>query len=155
MTKTCPNCAIGKIKPGAANRTRNVAGHSFTAALPAMTCDNCGEIYFDGEVIGQFDLLVAARLAEAGVIDAEALKFMRKVTGLNGKEFAELLEVRAETVSRWEKDKRPIDRATYAVMRQLIFDRLHGTTQTADYLRSLHKPKRLPRNVKIDLHRAA
>ena len=95
------------------------------------------------------------RHSVSGITDAEALKFMRKVTGLNGKEFAELLEVRPETVSRWEKDKRPIDRATYAIIRQLIFDRLHGRTVMADFLRSLRKPKRLPRRVKVDLHHAA
>ena len=39
----------------------------------------------------------------------EALKFMRRVTGLNGKEFAEPLEVRPETVSRWEKHKGPLE----------------------------------------------
>lgn len=137
-------------------RTRHVAGHAFTAELPARVCTSCGESYFSDDDVAAFDLAVAAKLAEAGITDAEALKFMRKVTGLNGKDFAELLEVRPETVSRWEKNKRPIDRATYAIIRQLIFDRLHGTTTMADFLRSLRKPKRLPRRVKVkvDLHAA-
>jgi DNA-binding transcriptional regulator YiaG len=106
-------------------------------------------------VVGQFDAAVAAKLAEAGVTQPEALKFMRKVTGLQGKEFAELLLVRPETVSRWEQGKRPIDRATYAIIRQLVHERAGGVTTTADYLRSLRKPKRLPKIVKIALPRAA
>ena len=80
---------------------------------------------------------------------------MRKVTGLQGKEFAELLAVRPETVSRWEQGKRPIDRATYAIIRQLVSERARGVTATTDYLRSLRRPKRLPKTVKIALPRAA
>jgi DNA-binding transcriptional regulator YiaG len=104
---------------------------------------------------GQFDALVAAELAEAGVTEPEALKFMRKVTGLQGKEFAALLGVRPETVSRWEQGKRPIDRAAYAIIRQIVHERRRGITVTTDYLRSLHRPKRLPKIVRIAVPHAA
>jgi DNA-binding transcriptional regulator YiaG len=136
-------------------RKRHVAGHEFAADLRAGVCTACGASYFDDVVVGQFDVLVAARLAEAGVTEPEALKFMRKVTGLQGKEFAELLAVRPETVSRWEQGRRPIDRATYAVIRQLVLERALGLTATTDYLRSLRRPKRLPKTVKISMPRAA
>ena len=136
-------------------RKRHVAGHVFTADLPARVCAGCGTSYFADLVVDQFDTLVAAKLAEAGVTEPEALKFMRKVTGLQGKEFAELLAVRPETVSRWEQGKRPIDRATYAILRQLVYERARGVTATADYLRSLRRPKRLPKTVRIALPRAA
>jgi hypothetical protein len=81
-------------------RTRHVAGHEFAADLPARVCAACGTSYFDDPVVGQFDALVAVKLAEAGVTEPAALQFMRKVTGLQGKEFAELLAVRPETVSQ-------------------------------------------------------
>jgi DNA-binding transcriptional regulator YiaG len=125
------------------------------ADLPARVCEGCGTSYFDDRAVGQFDSLVAVKLAEAGVCEPEALRFLRKVTGLQGKEFAELLAVRPETVSRWEQGKRPIDRATYAVIRQLLFERVRGVTATRDYLRSLQKPKRLAKTVKIALRDAA
>lgn len=155
MLNRCPSCNATRLSHRIVERTRHVAGHVFAAKLPARVCGSCGVSYFSDDAVAAFDLAVAARLAEAGITAAEALKFMRKVTGLSGKQFAELLEVRPETVSRWEKAKRPIDRATYAIIRQLIFDRLHGSTVMADFLRSLHKPKRLPRRVKVDLHNAA
>lgn len=136
-------------------RKRHVAGHVFTADLPSRVCAACGTSYFDDITVGQFDALVAATLAEAGITEPEALKFMRKVTGLQGKEFADLLAVRPETVSRWEQGKRPIDRATYAIIRQLVAERARGVTATTDYLRSLRQPKRLPKTVKIALPRAA
>jgi len=155
MLRRCPNCGAARVESQLMTRKRHVAGYVFTAELPSRTCAECGTSYFDDAAVGQFDALVAAKLAEAGVTEPEALKFMRKVTGLQGKEFAELLAVRPETVSRWEQGKRPIDRATYAVMRQLVSERAHGVTATTDYLRSLRRPKRLPKTVKIALSCAA
>lgn len=145
---------MSKLKRRAVQRTRQVAGYRFTTSFPAQVCDACGETYFDDTTVANFDLAVAARLADAGVTKAEALKFMRKVTGLQGKEFAQLLHVRPETVSRWEQAKRPIDRATYAIVRQLISEKMRGSTGMADYLRSLQKPKKLPKVVKLDLEAA-
>lgn len=155
MLKQCPNCGAARLESRVVKRKRHVAGHAFTADLPARVCTQCGTSYFDDRAVGQFDALVAAKLAEAGVTAPEALKFMRKVTGLQGKEFAELLAVRPETVSRWEQGKRPIDRATYAIIRQLVYERARGLTATRDYLRSLHRPKRLPKRIRIALPRAA
>ena len=155
MLKRCPKCEATRLEPRTIKRKRHVAGHEFAADLPARVCVGCGTRYFDDRVVGEFDALVAAKLAEAGVTEPEALQFMRKVTGLQGKEFAELLAVRPETVSRWEQGKRPIDRATYAVIRQLVSERTRGVTTTTDYLRSLHRPKRLPKTVKIAVPRAA
>ena len=155
MMKQCPKCGAARLKGRVVKRKRHVAGHAFTADLPARVCAQCGTSYFEDRVVSQFDALVAAKLAEAGVTEPEALKFMRKVTGLQGKEFAELLAVRPETVSRWEQGKRPIDRATYAIIRQLVYERARGITATTDYLRALHKPKRLPKTVRIALPHAA
>ena len=155
LLKKCPHCGAGRLASRVIQRTRHVAGHAFTAELPARVCARCGMNYFDDSAVGQFDALVAAKLAEAGMTEPEALKFMRKVTGLQGKEFAELLAVRPETVSRWEQGKRPIDRATYAIIRQLVYEHARGLTVTRDYLRSLGRPKRLPKTVRISLPRAA
>lgn len=151
MLTRCPNCGAGRLKRRPVDRTRHVAGHRFSARLAAQVCGSCGETYFDDATVASFDLAVAARLADAGVTSADALKFMRKVTGLQGKEFAALLHVRPETVSRWEQAKRPIDRATYAIIRQLISERMRGSTGMVDYLRSLQKPKRLPKVVKLGM----
>lgn len=150
MVTSCVNCRGTKFRRKTAELKRHVAGRVFAGKLPAQECSSCGMRYYGGPDLGTFDLAVAITLANAGVADPEALKFMRKVTGLNGKEFAELLEVRPETVSRWERHKRSIGRATYAIIRQLLADRVRGTTEMADYLRSLRKPARLPKQVRIE-----
>jgi putative zinc finger/helix-turn-helix YgiT family protein len=151
---SCPNCGAEKLKRTVAEVPRTIAGHRFTADLPAIRCSKCEERYFESKDLAAFDRAVAAKLLEAGIATPDALKFLRNMTGLQGQEFAELLGVRRETVSRWEQGKRPIDRATYAVIRQLVVDHLHEKSETADYLRSLHRPKRLPRNPKLRLDAA-
>jgi putative zinc finger/helix-turn-helix YgiT family protein len=155
MMRQCPNCRIGRLARRAVERERHVAGHVFRTQLPGWVCGACGTAYFDDAVVAQFDLLVAARLAEAGVRSAEALAFMRKVTGMDSTEFADLIAVPRRTVAAWERGKRPIDRATYALIRQLISERLRGLTLTADYLRTLRRPRKLPKTVRVSVSRAA
>ena len=149
MMISCPRCRGEEFKSTLALAPRTIAGHRFTASLAAAECQHCGERYFESKPLMAFDRAVAAKLLEAGVTTPDALKFLRNMTGLQGKEFAELLGVRRETVSRWEQGKRPVDRATYALLRQIVLDGIRGGTATADYLRSLGKPKRLPKNVAV------
>lgn len=152
---SCTNCLGTSFKRATVELVRHVAGRVFAGQLPARVCLGCEMRYFAGDDLGRFDLAVAATLATAGVLDPEALRFMRKATEPRAKEFADLLGVRAETVSRWESGKTTIDRAAYAVIHQLIVDRLQGSSATSDYLRSLRKPRRLPARVKIVLPDAA
>ena len=147
--KSCPNCDSKDPRNKTLEKSRSVADHVFTAELPAQVCGSCGEAFIEGRDIARFDNTVAMKLLDAGITHPEALKFLRKATGLPAKEFASLLDVRAETVSRWEVGKRPIDRGSYLVLRQLLLDQIHGKNETADYARHLSKPKKLPKVVKL------
>ena len=140
------------MKAGTKEVTRHVGAYVFTAKLPARVC-RCGEALFADRDVGAFDDRVAWMLAEAGITTPEVLRFLRKAIGLQAQELAALLGVRPETVSRWEKGRGKIDRAAYAVLRQLLFDERKGGTSTsmAENLRSLLKPKRLPSKVQVRL----
>jgi putative zinc finger/helix-turn-helix YgiT family protein len=144
----CVECE-GHVTAGAAELDQEVAGHRFHATVPALVCDSCGEVYFDGKSVGEFETEVALRLMEAGETDGGALKFIRRVAGLRGNELAELLAVRSKTVSRWERGTRPIDRASYAVLQRLLLEHARGDTEMSAYLRRLQKPKRLGKNVRL------
>ena len=148
--KLCPNCSSDRLADRTLEKARAVAEHVFTVKLPAQACAACGEVFIAGADVVSFDNAVALALLGAGVAHPEALKFLRKATGLPAKEFAALLDVRPETVSRWELGKRPIDRGSYLVLRQLLLEHIHGRSETADYARLLAKPKRLPKVVKLD-----
>ncbi|MSP17533.1 MAG: helix-turn-helix domain-containing protein [Myxococcales bacterium] len=131
-------------------RVREVTGRLFSTVLPARRCANCGEEYFTLADLARFDLAVARSLADAGVFDAPAVLFMRKALGLPAKDLAALLDVRAETLSRWENGKTPlVDRPVKAVLHQLVSDRAAGASTTESYLRSLVKPRRLAKRVKV------
>lgn len=143
MMTSCVSCNGTKFKQTTAELKRHVAGRPFAGKLPARECTSCGMRYYDGPDLARFDLAVAITLANAAVTEPEALKFMRKSTERRAKEFAELLGVRPETVSRWESGKAGIDRATYAVIQQLLIDRLAGSSTMEKTLKVLMHPKKL------------
>jgi len=53
MLKRCPNCGAARLESRTMTRKRHVAGHVFTADLPAGLCAKCGTSYFDDVVVGQ------------------------------------------------------------------------------------------------------
>lgn len=148
--KKCPECGSG-VKRVTGTMSRKLAGHTFTADLPADRCANAHAFYRHRD-LSAFDRAVAVVLVEAGVLAGDVLRFLRGVLGLEGQELAELLGVRRETLSRWERGRRPIDLAVYTVLRQLILDRARGVSSTETFLRSRAKPrsKKLPSTVRLE-----
>lgn len=69
-------------------------------------CPNCGDTMLD---MGHFEDLhraIAEKLAQPEYpLRGPEIRFIREYLGLSGKEFAVLLGVRAEMVSKWENDK--------------------------------------------------
>ena len=103
-----------------------------------------------------FALAIAAALALPGRRAAPppsgaGLRFMRKAMGVRGVEFADLLGVTPETVSRWEADKHPIDRGAFTLLGMMVADRIAGTHTTEDALRATRAPRRLGDHVEVKL----
>lgn len=83
-------------------------------------CDSCGETLFSGlEVERQFDE-VAREIVARGIRDGDEFKFVRKATPFRAADVAELLGVRPETVSRWERSEVEIPRAAIYALGQLL-----------------------------------
>src|SRR5215216_2683143 len=82
-------------------------------------CSNCGETLFDFEEIGRQDKIVALGIAKRGIRDAKELKFVRKTIDIKALDLGELLDVAAETVSRWENEKLPIPRYAVFILGEL------------------------------------
>jgi transcriptional regulator with XRE-family HTH domain len=74
---------------------------------------------------------------------------MRKAIGVRAVEFAELLDVTHETVSRWEHGHLPVERRAAALLSAMVIDKLEGRTSTLDRLRALLKPEPLPALVRL------
>ena len=93
-----------------------------------------GEVYIEGP---------------AGETAGEALAFMRKAVGLSGIKLAELFDLTPETVSRLEHGKAPPDRRTVALLAALVKDQAAGRDGMLATLRSLQRPRRLGKSVKV------
>jgi transcriptional regulator with XRE-family HTH domain len=61
------------------------------------------------------------------------IKFVRKALEMTGREFAELMETRPETVSRWETDDQAIGGFVEKILRQKVCERLKGRAPAVDY----------------------
>jgi DNA-binding transcriptional regulator YiaG len=145
MAFSCANCRNQGFREASAALSRHVAGRELRMILPFRACTSCGAKYYATQDLARFDLAAAVALASAAIVEPEALKFMRKATGLRAAELADLLAVRPETISRWESGKAKIDRAAYATLRQLLLDRLVGGDATQAGLRLLMHPRDLPK----------
>jgi len=150
--KRCTDCDKGGVlSPRTAENSREVGGHLFVAFLPAQACSSCGKLYFDTNVLERFELHVAGKLADAGVSTGPAFRFMRKALGMRATDLAALLDVSAETISRWETEKRAVDRGALALVGALVRDTLEGRTSTLELLRALREPRALAKTIQLDL----
>ena len=149
LRNRCPTCHSGRLARDTRETRVQVAGSTFVASLPVRRCASCGEAFYAVGAVEGLELQVAALLAEAGVASGEALRFMRKALGLRADEWADLIGVRPESVSRWENGRRRIDRGTLAVIHQLVVEHLRGDSSMHDYLADLRAPRRLPKRVQV------
>src|SRR5579883_1647167 len=102
----CSTCEIGTLHPVQdAEYQTTVAGLTFTATLPGERCDHCQAVYHNLGLLSQVDLLIAHRLIHLGLVNGEVFRFLRKTLGLRAADLAALLDVKAETISRWENGK--------------------------------------------------
>ena len=147
--KRCYNCEGGRLIKAKVEERVKVGRRTFVSTLPVIRCSTCGEETFAGPDLQALELRIAGELARHGEVAAEAFSFMRRVLGVRAMDLAEYLDVTPETVSRWEHDKQPIDRGAAALLSAMVVDRLEGRTTTVDRLKTLLKPRRLPRLVRL------
>jgi transcriptional regulator with XRE-family HTH domain len=100
-------------------------------------------------------LLVASQLLDLGVATGAAFRFMRKALGLRAVDLAELLNVNAATVSRWENGKVAVDRAALATLAAAASERLDDRDSTLARLRRLREGKRPARALRVNLAKAS
>ncbi len=149
MSKRCFNCKSTELVAAEHEDRIEVAGHKFTRSIPALRCARCGEETMKGADIEAFELEVAAELARHGELPADAFRFARRTLGMRAVDLAELLDVTAETVSRWENGKQAIDRRAAALLSSMVLDREEGRTSTLDRLKALKEPSPLPKLVRL------
>ncbi len=71
-------------------------------------CTSCKDVVFPLADVQRQELQAATKIVERGIRDGKEFQFVRKMADLKATELAELLDVRPETVSRWERGETPI-----------------------------------------------
>lgn len=147
----CVTCKEGEPRATEVRHTVMVGGRTFAAKLRADKCPACGEVFFDADTLVRFELGVAADLAEHGPVTGESFRYMRSAMGLPAADLAPLLGVTPETVSRWERGRRDVDRAAWATVGSLVLEHGRGSIELLERLRALTKPRKGPSVVKVEL----
>ncbi len=148
--RTCTSCGAKALHKATVMLTREVSGRQFTASVSGYACDACGDSITTLEDGERFDLAVAELLSETAP-SGQAFRFLRKVAGLRAMDLAKMLGLSADTISRWENEKYPIDRSAFFVLGQVVRERRMGSTAMLDLLLRGEMPKALPEKVVIDL----
>jgi putative zinc finger/helix-turn-helix YgiT family protein len=114
--------------------------------VEVRTCHDCGEQeigipYLEGLLSTLAETLAAGKARLKGA----EVRFLRKHLELSGCEFAAVMGVEPETVSRWENDRQPISKTAERLLRLIV--RVHGPRRKQDvsFLRALaSKPAKRP-----------
>jgi putative zinc finger/helix-turn-helix YgiT family protein len=108
-------------------------------------CGQCGE---DEVVIPAIDRLhkyLATTVANRrNALVGSEIRFLRSYLGLSAGDFAEVMGVEPETVSRWENDRRPMGAPAERVLRLIALTWPPKDDYSLDFLRSIRRerPKR-------------
>jgi DNA-binding transcriptional regulator YiaG len=112
----CPECG-GQVAEGCTISLPEevVAGVRFRVKVAGKKCRDCDDELVSADVMARKELLIASRLLR-GERNAEVLKYARKALGMRAVDLAEMLELDAATISRWETGRSPIDRAAWLLL---------------------------------------
>jgi len=155
----CERCGSSSVGDGAlcAERCIEVAGHRFTAELPAVRCQACGQLGASASVLERFELLAARSLADAGASSGEAFAFMRRALGIPAERLAPLLDLRPADLARWDKADF-VYRSAVEIVAGLIRRRLDGGDSRTlepraaeNLLLAYHAPRPLAKSVRFDI----
>jgi YgiT-type zinc finger domain-containing protein len=134
--RCCAICQGERLEASTAPDRLTIGSVVFVADLPCLRCTSCGEVFFEALDLRRFERAAASELLTQPPT-GPALRFVRKLAGLAGKELARLVDVTPETVSHWETGKSSVPRVVWALVGTLFAERLRQETSTLDRLRGL------------------
>lgn len=136
--RNCVECK-GPLRVDHSENHYTIGEVEIAVTVPARRCAECKTAYVSGPVSEAAELFVASQLLGRGIATGAAFRFMRKALGLRATDLADLLDIDAATVSRWETGKVPVDRAALATLSAAASERLEGHSHTIDSLRAVRE----------------
>lgn len=146
----CVQCGHKGLKETTTTHEVRIGEHVVRGVLPAEVCPKCKEVYVSGDAMERMELQVAANIARSGNVSGDSFRFMRKALGLQAKEMIEVIGTPAETISRWEKGVRDVDRFAWITLAMMVLDKAEERAPgTRDVVRATMAPKAIPKSIKI------
>ena len=113
-----------KIKPTTYHYTECGLDHVFIK-VDVIEADDAGNRVFRFPAINRLHKAIAECIIESdGLLDGKEIRFLRTEMGMTQAELARLLDRDGQTVARWEKGEKDVDRAQDALIRQLAAERI-------------------------------
>lgn len=147
----CDECGVSLKVDSHAVRRYTIGGlpHVELHGVEVTHCDKCGNEGIAIPRIGQLHKVLAEMfVTQPRMLAPAEIRFLRKHVGLSTSEFADMMGVSRETVSRWENDGHPMRATADRLLRMIVIT--HEPTDNYaidDLLRNLNDspaPKKLP-----------
>lgn len=148
--RTCAHCE-GVVARTKREHSWAVGGTSFVARVDAGSCKRCRALFLPGRALARIELEIACVIARHAPPTGESLRFLRKALGIHAVSLASLLQVTAETLSRWECGQRRVDANAWITVGSLVLEKAGKLAATRDRLEALGKPVALPAVVRVDV----
>lgn len=115
-------------------------------------CGNCGkEEVAIPNIAGLHACIARLIAARRSAMTRQELRFLRLFLGRSSREFAKILDVAPETVSRWENGERDIPRSVDLVVRLVVMHSVPRTDYTDEMLAKIKPTPARPPKVTLRL----
>lgn len=119
--------------------------------IQAYACVSCGsEDIVIPNILGLHQAIATDLAHKTERLRGVEIRFMRKYLGYSGKDFADVISVTPETVSRWENQSRMMDPTNEKLLRVMVLGKI-GPVSSYEYLKEIEeKLKKRSRTVTLD-----
>jgi DNA-binding transcriptional regulator YiaG len=133
----CTECGSGRIEEMILpEHTENLGGIVVTLidSVRVHRCVECGERETEvPDLRGLTRAVAMARALHPVPLSGREVKFLRRALDMSQQEFADAMEIRPETVSRWENDVPGTGGMTEKLVRHNVCALLHELVPATDY----------------------
>lgn len=141
----CAQCKGTRLANARQDMTAQVGSVTYVGQVATLKCEDCGAASVHDSDLERFELSVAEHSMRHG--NPAAIKFARKALGFRAYELADLLGLRAETISGWERGVLQPAQSWFAVIATLAAEKLEGRSTLARELRAQREVKAIPEGV--------
>jgi len=127
----CHNCNGESFTPRTVEVTTRIGKYKvIDGSIRRPVCDKCGEYTLPAKTLEKVELRAAiVALADAAQATGAMIRFARKALGMTQVDFAGALGTTPESVSRWERDERPMEKWLPVAVKGLLLARLNPTPE--------------------------